>query len=454
MNKKAFSIRILIGLLVLGLAVPPGTFAQSPGAGPVYRQEDLDQMLAPIALYPDSLLAQVLVAATYPDQVFEADAWVQQNSSLQGDQLNDAVDQMTWDLSVKALVPFPKVLDMMTDKREWTQKLGDAFLVQQADVMDCVQRLRSKAYAAGNLKTTTQQVVEVKGESIEIQSASPEVVYVPAYNPTVVYGTWWYPAYPPFAYSPWYPAYVYDPYYVVPGIVAVGALGFIAGVAVGSYWHSGWGHWNWGHRDVVVNVNRTVNINSRHYHGGSYRTSSWNHVSATRRTSMSRTGAAGGHGRAGVGGTRPTAASVQKGLKTREGGAQVRGSRGAGGRGSQEGVRSSRGQAGKAGGRGESVGAASRGSHGAKSSMSSGSRGAATRGGGKAVRSSGRSTAGGGKAMSGSRGASPRGGRAAMGAPRGGGGHGGGAPRGGGGAPRGGGGHGGGGHAGAVHKGK
>ena len=109
-------------------------------------------MLAPIALYPDSLLGQILVAATYPDQVTEADQWVRQNNNLQGDELNAALDRMDWDLSVKALVPFPQVLSMMSDKMDWTQRLGNAFLARQADVMDTIQRLRAKAYAAGNLK--------------------------------------------------------------------------------------------------------------------------------------------------------------------------------------------------------------------------------------------------------------------------------------------------------------
>ena len=156
-------------------------------------------MLAPIALYPDSLLAQILIAATYPDQVMEADRWLKANANLKGDALNNAMDTMDWDLSVKALAPFPQVLDMMAEESAWTQRLGEAFLAQQADVMASIQRLRQKAQDAGNLKTTEQQKVVVKGEAIEIEPVT-EVVYVPRYNPVVVYGPWWWPAYPPLVY--------------------------------------------------------------------------------------------------------------------------------------------------------------------------------------------------------------------------------------------------------------
>ncbi|MEN6437912.1 MAG: DUF3300 domain-containing protein [Syntrophobacter sp.] len=313
MGIKAFVTHILIGFLILGLAVPPGSFAQSPDARARITQEELDQMLAPIALYPDSLLAQVLVAATYPEQVVEADQWFKQNSDLVGDPLNAALDRMNWDLSVKALVPFPKVLDMMSAKLEWTQRLGLAFLAQQDDVMDTVQKLRARAHAQGNLKSTSEQTVVVKGESVEIIPANPQVVYVPAYNPTVVYGPWWYPAYPPFAYSPYYPAYVYDPYYTVPGFIAAGALGFAAGVAVGSFWHTGWGHWDWGHRDVVVNVNRNVNINRTNITNTTIRTTNFN--TAVRQGTIGSTSVRNAAMQTSP--KRPTASSVQKGLQQR-----------------------------------------------------------------------------------------------------------------------------------------
>src|SRR5208337_3655182 len=186
MKRNLFLTRALIGVLVVML-VPFGAFGQDAGPAGTIGPQELDQMLAPIALYPDSLLAQVLIAATYPDQVTEADRWMKANPNLKGDALNDALDKMDWDLSVKALAPFPQVLDMMAKESAWTQRLGDAFLAQQVDVMDAIQRLRQKAQAAGTLQTTEQQKVVVKGEAIEIEPVNPEVVYVPRYDPVVAY---------------------------------------------------------------------------------------------------------------------------------------------------------------------------------------------------------------------------------------------------------------------------
>ncbi|MGA2403952.1 MAG: DUF3300 domain-containing protein, partial [Syntrophobacteraceae bacterium] len=190
MRRNVFLSRALIGVLVV-MMVPYGAFGQTAAPAPTFSPQELDQALAPIALYPDSLLAQVLVAATYPDQVMEADRWIKENASLKGDALNNALDTMDWDLSVKALAPFPQVLSMMAEESAWTQRLGEAFLAQQADVMDSVQKLRQKAQAAGNLKTTAEQKVVVKGEVVEIEPANPQVVYIPSYDPVVVYGTWW-----------------------------------------------------------------------------------------------------------------------------------------------------------------------------------------------------------------------------------------------------------------------
>ena len=209
-------------------------------------------MLAPIALYPDSLLAQILMAATFPNQVMEADRWLKRNAKLTGDKLNDALDTMDWDLSVKALAPFPQVVSMMAEQSAWTQRMGEAFVAQEADVMASIQRLRSKAYAAGNLKSSDEQKVVVKGETVEIEPASPQVVYVPRYDPVVVYGAWWWPAFPPVVYYPAFP--VVD--------VAVGVFGFWGAVAVGPVWGWGWGAWNWGGGFMDVNVNRNININS------------------------------------------------------------------------------------------------------------------------------------------------------------------------------------------------
>ncbi len=180
--------------------IPNRTARQGPGQ---FSQEQLDQILAPIALYPDSLLAQIFIASTYPLEVVVADRWANQNKNLKGDELNTALGKQPWDASVKALVPFPDVLSMMSQKLDWTQMVGDAFLAQQADVMDTVQKLRKRASGAGNLKSTEQQKVIVEQEIIRIEPANPSMVYVPVYDPLWVYGPWWWPYYPPYAVYPY-----------------------------------------------------------------------------------------------------------------------------------------------------------------------------------------------------------------------------------------------------------
>ncbi|MGO9374159.1 MAG: DUF3300 domain-containing protein [Syntrophobacteraceae bacterium] len=309
MKRSTTCKHALIAMLILLLAAPSGVLGQETGTSTAFGEEALNQMLAPIALYPDSLLANVLVAATFPLEVVSADRWVKQNKDLKGDQLNAALDKMKWDLSVKALVPFPEVLAMMSEQLEWTQTLGNAFLAQQSDVMDTVQKLRAKAQAEGNLKTTNEQKVEVKGEAIVIEPASPTVVYVPTYNPAVVYGAWPYPAYPPY------------PYYPYGGAVAAGVIGFAAGVAVGAAWNNGWGNWNWGGGSMNANINRNTNINSNRV--SNVQTGKWNggarNGSVATRPSAGRggTGAAGGRNdfrgntpsqrpSAGAGGQRPS----------------------------------------------------------------------------------------------------------------------------------------------------
>jgi hypothetical protein len=252
MNMRNPFIKALAVLLTILLVAPQGVIAQSAGGDKPFSQEELEQIVAPIALYPDSLLAQIFMASTYPLEVVQAARWVKTNKNLKADALTAALEKENWDPSVKSLVNFPQVLDMMNEKLDWTQKLGDAFLAQQKDVMDTVQKLRAKAQAAGNLKTTQQQtvIVEKETQTIIIEPANPQVVYVPAYNPTVVYGAWAYPAYPPYTYYP-------------PGYTAGAALfSFGVGVAVGAAWGYAWGNCNWGHGDVNVNVNRNTNINS------------------------------------------------------------------------------------------------------------------------------------------------------------------------------------------------
>ncbi len=246
MNDKKWSRKLWSALLAALLVLPGGVLAQTSEKAPskAFSQEQLDQLLAPIALYPDSLLTQILMASTYPLEVAKASNWVKANKELKGDALAKSLEKQEWDPSVKSLVNFPQVLQMMSDKLDWTQKLGDAFLAQQKDVLATVQTLRAKALEAGNLKTTKEQkvVVEQNPQVILIQQASPEVIYVPAYNPTVVYGVWAYPAYPP------YP--VYPPGY------AVGA------VAIGVAWGYAWGHSDYHGGDVNINHNQNININN------------------------------------------------------------------------------------------------------------------------------------------------------------------------------------------------
>jgi hypothetical protein len=241
----------------LALSAMRGVRAQvpAPAAAPAtknFKPEELDQMLAPIALYPDPLLSQILMAAGYPLEIVEAARWQQSNPALKGDAAVQAVKDKDWDTSVKSLVAFPDVLKQLNEHLDWTQKLGDAMIEQEADVADSIQRLRAKAAAAGNLQSTPQQAVttEGSGDNIQyvIQPTSPEVVYVPQYNPSWAYGPWPYPAYPPV-------------YYPFGGALATGifwGVGIAAGAAL-------IGGWNWGGRGqsyANVNVNKAVNIDN------------------------------------------------------------------------------------------------------------------------------------------------------------------------------------------------
>jgi hypothetical protein len=250
MKKKKGYVMVLVFVCMTALVVPPCSYSQGSPPPKVFKAEELEQILAPIALYPDSLLTQVLMASTYPLEIVQADRWAKQNKDMKGDPLAKALEAQRWDPSVKSLVNFPQVLAMMSEKLDWTQKLGDAFLAQQKDVMGTVQKLRAKAQASGNLKTTKEQVVKVEKEIIIIEPASPQVIYVPAYNPTVVYGVWAYPAYPP------YP--VYPPGYVA----TTAAFSFAAGAAVGAAWGYAWGHSDWHGGNVDIDVNRNTNINN------------------------------------------------------------------------------------------------------------------------------------------------------------------------------------------------
>ena len=277
-SRRGICARLLLWSLVLLIAVPPGGVMaqfQDPGGQTMFRQEELDQMLAPIALYPDELLVQVLMAATYPLEVVQAERWIQANPNLRGDELAVALEQQDWDPSVKSLLNFPSVLQMMNDQLEWTQRLGDAFLSQKDQVMDTVQQLRQRAQAQGNLRTTSEQTVSVDPQTQEIvvEPAAPQLVYVPVYDPMIVYGPWWWPAYRP---------YYYHPRGVV---IAGGVIGFGLGVAIGAAWGYAWGGFDWHRHNVTINVTRNVHINNRidrnryasHVTAGSGGQGTWRH---------------------------------------------------------------------------------------------------------------------------------------------------------------------------------
>lgn len=250
--------RLLALLITLSLAVAPAAFAQDdpPPSSPVFTQQELDQMLAPIALYPDALLSQVLMASTYPLEVVEAARWSKANPGLKGDDAVQAVQEFNWDPSVKSLVAFPQVLATMDEKLDWMERLGEAFLEQQSQVMETVQNLRQRAYAGGKLASTDQLTVRPEGETIVVEPVNPAMVYVPYYDPTVVYGSWWWPAYPPVYWDPW------PGYYGSPGFGPGFAWGPGINLSVGFFF----GGCDWHRRKVhVVNVH---NYYYRRAHAG------------------------------------------------------------------------------------------------------------------------------------------------------------------------------------------
>ena len=198
------TLKLLVAMLVLLVGANAANAQQySPGGNaPAFTQQQLDQIMAPIALYPDALLSQIMMAATYPREVTEAADWSRRNPDFDGDRAVRAVERYDWDPSVKSLVAFPQILAMMDEKLNWTEDLGDAFLDQQAQVMDTVQYLRRQAYTAGNLRSSDQFRVDVRDSSFVIDFVNPEIAYLPYYNPVVVYGTWWWPAQPVY-WAPW-----------------------------------------------------------------------------------------------------------------------------------------------------------------------------------------------------------------------------------------------------------
>ena len=268
--KKMLSVTISFALVAVSSqtlygnqnqnSAPPADSGNPTDAAPMSASE-LQSLVAPIALYPDSLVAQILSASTFPDQVAIADYWLEQNKSLTGNALMQAVDKQSWDASVKALTQFPSVLDNLAKNLSWTSSLGEAFHNQQADVMTAVQTLRAQAKTAGNLKTTSQvTVVQQSPQVIVIQPTNPQVVYVPVYNPAVVYG-----------YPYVVPAYTYTP----GAVVAAGIIGFGAGIAVGAMMSGGccgWGYssWNCGWHGTAVVYHGGAYYGNSAWHGGYY----------------------------------------------------------------------------------------------------------------------------------------------------------------------------------------
>jgi hypothetical protein len=231
---KAILKSVVAGLLALVLTAAEALAQERPA----FSRQELDQMLAPIALYPDPLLSQILMAATYPLEVVQAARWSRANPNVKGQDAVRAVEPMDWDPSVKSLVAFPQVLHRMDENLDWTQRLGEAFLDQEPHVMDAIQGLRQRAERAGNLRSDEQMRVTRQDDHLMIEPARPQVVYVPYYDPTVVYGPWWWAGYPPVYWGP-------PPgYYAWPG--------FFWGTGVAVSWGFFFGHFDWHHRHVKV----------------------------------------------------------------------------------------------------------------------------------------------------------------------------------------------------------
>lgn len=253
--------RNLILRIAILLLLMPGIGYGATDNSTVFSKEELQQLVAPIALYPDPLLAQILMASTYPLEVVTAARWMRDNANLKGADLDNAVQQQPWDDSIKSLTRIPTVLAMMDDKLDMTQKLGDAFLAQQNDVLGAVQALRAKARTANNLNSSKEQVVTIEPTAtggtdetnmpnttiITIEPTDPNVVSIPVYDPSLIYGTWDYPSYPPYFYYP-------------PGYAAGTLLAFTAGAIVGN---ALWGTCNWHNGNIDINSARFNNFNHR-----------------------------------------------------------------------------------------------------------------------------------------------------------------------------------------------
>jgi len=407
-------------LVASALALAAPAYAQTPAPAPSQAQdvklkpEELEALTAQIALYPDALVAQILMASTYPLEVVEAARWSKANPNLKDKALEDALEKQSWDPSVKSLTAFPQVLAMMNEKLDMTQKLGDAFLADQKGVLDAIQRLRGKADQAGNLKSGKEQTVTKEQEGgttvIKIEPANPQTVYVPTYNPSTVYGPWPYPAYPPYYYP--YPGYV-------PGAAFVT---FAFGAAMGA---ALWGGCNWGGGSININTNRYNNFNRTNISNGNWQHKPEHRKGAGYRDQGSRDKFGGGQ-RAGVDSREQFRGRAEQGrqdisrgdadrfkgggdrggdrggLGDRGGpGGGDRGGLGGGDRGGLGGGDRGGGNFGGQGGRGGGFGGA--GGGGAQTRDFS-SRGAASRGGGGGMSGGARAGGGGGARAGGGRG--------------------------------------------------
>ncbi len=363
-------------VLLLACATAVGGTARAQDPASPFKPEEIEALVAPVALYPDSLLSQVLMASTYPLEVVQAARWVKANPNVKGDAAVKAVENQNWDVSVKSLVAFPQALEPMNDKLDWTQKLGDAFLADQKSVLDAVQRLRQRADSSGNLKSSEQQKVVVEQEAqqtiIKIVPANPQVIYVPAYNPTVVYGVWGYPAYPPYYWPP-------SPYYYPGGALVRGFAWGVGIAAAGAFY----GNCNWRGGNVNVNVNRATNID-RNFNRNNVSGGKWQHDASHRKGVSYRDSASREKYGKGVGG-----ADGRRDYRGREGGAGNRAGAGDRGRTGDRGGANT-GDRGRTGDRG-SASTADRGRTGDRGSASASDRsrtgdrggaGTANRGGG------------------------------------------------------------------------
>jgi len=381
------AVLVVPGDATLMAQVTPTAPAAAPEAAAKLPPEQLESLVAPIALYPDPLLAQTLAASTYPLEIIQLQQWMAKNPNLKDKALADAVAKQPWDPAVQSMAAFPEAVKRLADDVQWTTDLGNAFLAQQSDVMDAVQRMRKKAQDKGALKTNEQQKVETQTVEqktvIVVEPADPQVIYVPSYNPTVVY--------PP-------PVYPYPPiYYPPPPPPGAAFVSFTMGVMIGAaFWGGAWGHCGWGGSSVNINVNNNFNRNNINTGGGRGGGNNWQHNSQHRggapygdRATANKYG----------GSTRGGASARQQGARPAGGASasqQGRGSAGAGSRGASPSA-STRSAGAGAGSRSASPSAKGGGFGGGSSGFSgssaraSSSRGASSFGG----RSGGRSGGGG-----------------------------------------------------------